>query len=93
MPGQPSPVTHSVCGLELEGTTRTHSLSESESELDGTITDLSDEEEIVTMNDKQKIKKLLLKDNSPKTMAGTTLSTLDGRDFPALSHAQAMLTK
>ena len=48
-------MTHSVHGLELEGTTRTHSLSESESELDGTITDLLDEEEVVTMNDRQRI--------------------------------------
>ena len=67
MPGQPSPVIHSVHGLELEGTTRVHSRSESESELDGNITDLSDEEEVVMINDKQRIEKLLqdLKDNSP----------------------------
>ena len=78
--------------MELEGTTRTHSPSESESELDGSITDLSDEEEVVTINDKQRMEKLLqdLKDNSPKTMADTLLGTLDWRDFPALSHAQAM---
>ena len=40
MPGKPSPVIHSVYEFESEGTTRTHSLGESASKLDVTITDL-----------------------------------------------------
>ena len=40
-PGKPSPMTHSGYDLESEDTTRAHSLGESESILDVTITDLS----------------------------------------------------
>ena len=55
MPGQSSPVTHSVHGWNWKVLLELIPPSESESELDGNITDLSDEEEVVTINDKQRI--------------------------------------